>query len=208
MKVCVISANLGNFDKPVKYVDQTAEHTFCLFTDKNLPSRFNAMTPRLQARIPKMFGWQLVPGFDFYVWLDASCRFSHENSIKWLLDKVKQYDIAVFKHPDRDTVQEEADYLKYRLKIKCPYITPRYENEWIDEHLGEVDPSRQLYASTCFIYRNFPRVQKALKQWWYYTSRYHCIDQLGFPEAIKDLNINVIPDDYTKCKYLEYMRNK
>lgn len=211
MKIAVVSANLGSFDPVKPNIDQGVGHEFCLFTDENFPPRQNAMTPRMQARIPKMFAHQLVPDYDVYVWHDASVRFMRRDTLAWLVDKIKQSDIAVFKHPDRETVLEEADYLKERLYLesigkKRKYVLPRYEGEWIDEHLEEVDPNRELLASTVFVYRNFPRVQQALKEWFYYTSRYHIIDQLGFPEAIKDLRVNVIPDDYSKCKYLESTR--
>jgi hypothetical protein len=211
MKVCVYSANLGNFDSPKPNAEQTVGHEFCLFTDENFRPRTKSMTPRLQARIVKMFGWQLVPDYDVYIWHDASTRLSRPDTVQWLLDKVQEHDIAVFKHPNRNTVLEEADYLKHRLIIekhepKRRYVLSRYEGEDIDGALSEVDPNRELFASTVFVYRNFPNVQKALKEWFYYTSRYHSIDQLGLPEAIKDLRVNVIPDKYMECQYLEHTR--
>lgn len=210
-KIVVLSANLNNFDTPVDNAEQTVAHDFCLFTDENFPPRDKAMTSRMQARIPKCFGWQLCPDYDYYIWHDASVRLSQPDSIEWFLEHLEDADMAVLKHPDRDTIQQEADYLKKRLIIekaepKRNYVLKRYENEWIDEHLEEVDPTQPLYASTAFIYRNTPEVQEALKEWWYFISRYHIIDQLGFPEAIKDLEVNVIPDDYMECEYLEFVR--
>jgi hypothetical protein len=115
-------------------------------------------------------------------------------------------EMAVFKHNKRKTVQQEADYLKHRLTIKCPYVTSRYENKDIDGQLSEVDPTAPLYASTAFIYMNTPSVQQALKEWWYHISRYHSIDQLSLPWITRDLGVNVIKEDYLKCKYLEYIR--
>lgn len=206
-KICVYSANLGNFDKPKLNVDQSVGHEFCLFTDENFPPRNKSFTPRMQARVVKMFGWQLVPDYDIYLWADSSVFLSRTDSIKWFLDKLGDAEIAVFKHPARETVLEEADYLKMRLQLekqghKKPYVLPRYDNEWIDDHLLEVDPNRELLASTAFIFKNTLGVQKAMKQWWYYTSRYHVIDQLGFPEAIRNLKVNVIPEKYYECGYL------
>ena len=164
------------------------------------------MTPRLQARIVKMFGWQMAPGYDYYLWVDNSCQLSHPDSLKWFLDFCQ--DVVVFKHPTRKTVQEEADYLKYRLSIKCSYITPRYQNELIDEELKEVDPSQTLLASTAFMYKNTPQVQTMLKEWWYHTSRYHSIDQLALPYVLREsgLAVSVIPESYLKIPYLKYVR--
>lgn len=209
-RVAVISASLGGFDKQQIHDKQSINCDFFHFNDENFPPRFNSMTPRLQARIVKMFSWQLVPDYDYYLWVDSSCRLSSPESVEWFMKRITEWndDIAVFKHPHRKTVQEEADYLKYRLSIQCPYITPRYENELIDEQLAVVNPKADLYASTAFIYHNTEDVQDALKEWWYNTSRFHSIDQLSLPHVIQDLDVNVIPENYLKIPYLEYTRNK
>ena len=162
-----------------------------------------------------MFSWQLVPNYDFYIWIDSSCRLSNPNSVKWFLDQCKEVHMAVFKHPHRNTIQEEADYLKERLAMGCPYITPRYENEDIDGQLAEIKSNKafadqHLFASTAFIYRNGARTQKVLKEWWYHTSRYHSIDQLSLPYVLFTQSglTRIIPDNYLKSEYLEYVRNK
>lgn len=204
----VISASLGGFDSQRSHEKQSVDCDFHHFTDENHPPRSKSMTPRLQARTPKMFSWQLVPGYQHYLWVDSSCRLASKDSVKWFLEQLGNTDIAVFKHPHRNTVQEEADYLKHRLAINCPYITPRYENEDIDGQLAEIDPQSPLYASTAFIYRDSPDVRAALKEWWYFTSRFHSIDQLGFSSAISKLRVNVMQDNYLKCEALEYVRNQ
>jgi len=207
MKIAVITANMGNFDKQVDPVPQSLPFAFFRVTDHDFPLRDRAMTPRLQARIPKMFGWQMFPGYDIYIWVDSSCQLSHPDSVKWFWEQMGyEKDMAVFKHPNRKTVQEEADYIKQRLAKNCPYITPRYKNELIDEQLKEIDPSAQLYASTAFIYRNIPVVQKALKEWWYHTSRFHIVDQLSMPFALREIEKTEIPQSYLKIPYLKYVR--
>ena len=206
MKLLIYTANLGNFDKVQRHVEQelpeginSIEYWRC--TDDDYPPRINAMTPRLQARIVKMFGWQFKPDFDYYLWVDSSHRLHKPDLAKFFVDKLWNSDVAVFEHPDRKTIQDEANYLYERLQLeamgkKKQYIIPRYENEDIDGILREVDPSAPLYATTAYIYRNTPEVQKALKEWWYTTSRFHSIDQLGFTDAFKDLRIATIREKY------------
>jgi hypothetical protein len=210
VSILVVSASLGDFDKQQNHEKQSVACDFYQATDENFPPRFNSMTPRLQARIPKMTSWQMRPGYDYYLWIDSSCRLASTNSVQWFLDQLGEADIAVFKHPHRKTVQEEADYLKHRLAIKCPYITPRYENERIDDQLTVVDPSAELYASTAFIYRDDTPARDLLTLWWLHTSLYHSIDQLSLPKAIADsgATVKVIPDNYLKCEALEYVRNR
>lgn len=206
-RVAVITANLGDFDKEKDPVEQTVPFDFYRFTDENFKWRNRAMTSRLQARIVKTFGWQMVPEHQFYLWVDSSCQLSHPDSVKWFYDQMGMNDVVVFKHPNRNTIGEEEQYLKKRLANHCPYLTPRYENELLDEQMAEInDPNLPLYASTAFMYRNTYDVKKMLKEWWYHISRYHTIDQLSFPHVLKNLKVGVIPDSYLKTPYLKYVR--
>ena len=213
MKILIHTANLGNFDKRIANVEQTMEHDFFRFTDENFPPRHCSMKPRLQARIPKMSGWQMKPGYDFYVWVDSSCILAKEDSLQWLVDNCMVADFVVFKHPQRNSIQEEADYLKKRLDKKCPYITPRYENELIDEQLSVIKDDKNyvddhFFASTVMVYKNTEKAHNALRDWWYHTSRYHSIDQLSLPYVLwkSGCTVNVIPDNYMETPYLKYVR--
>lgn len=209
-KILVLSANLGKFERPVPHTKQSIPHDVRVLTDMDFPPRKNSMTPRLQARIPKMMAWQMFPGYDYYIWVDSSCRLARKDSIEWFLKKLGNEDLAVFKHPHRNTVKEEADYIKHRLDIKCPYITPRYEGERLDDQMAVVNPNGELYATTAFIYKNDTPAQDLLTIWWLHTSLYHSIDQLSLHTAIVNSGAShaVIPDNYLKCKYLEYTRKK
>lgn len=205
MKLAVLSANLGSFEKPI-------DDGRITITEKEFPLRDKSMTARLQARIVKTHMWQFVPGYDYYLWIDSSCRLK---SKQWFLEQLGEADIAVFKHPHRETVQEEADYLKERLELessgkKQKYILPRYENEDIDGQLEHTNSRLSLFASTAFIYKNNSRVRDAMERWWYYISRYHSIDQLSFPQiiAVGQLKVNVIQDNYENCDGMEFIRNK
>jgi len=147
------------------------------------------MTPRLQARIPKMFGWQMAPGYDYYIWVDSSCSLLNPDSVKWFVEQCENVDTVVFQHPMRKTIREEADYIKGRLSRNCEYLTPRYENELIDEQMKVIEEDKLFYdgflfASTAFVYKNVERVHDMLIQWWYHTSRFHSVDQLSFPYVL------------------------
>ena len=174
MKIAVITANLGDFDPKINGVEQSVPYDFYRFTDENFPPRHKAMTPRLQARIVKMFGWQMVPGYDYYIWVDSSLVLSHRDSVRWFIDQCDGVDMAVFKHPERNTIQQEADFLKERLNRNDPYIVSRYENELIDPQLAEIKADKSfadqnLFASSAFVYKNNPKVQNVMFHWWYHT---------------------------------------
>jgi len=211
MDVCVLTANTGSFEEQVPYVEQSVPYDFYSFDDTNFPPRVNALTPRLQARIVKMFAHQMVPDHSVYIWLDSSMTMSHKDAISWFIEKLGTAQMAVFKHPNRNTIGEEADYLKKRLDMGCDYITPRYENELIDEQMAEIDdPDMPLYATTAFVYRPNLHVKLALKEWWYHTSRYHSVDQLSLAYALDKysgyFDVNVITENLFKSPYLSHTR--
>jgi hypothetical protein len=210
-KIAVISASLGGFDQPIKHTNQTVRADYFTFTDENFPRRFNAMTPRLQAKIPKMFGWQLKPGYDYYLWLDGNLRLAHQESIQYFLDALENHDIAVLKHPDRDTVHWEYRYNWRALHSNAPsnYMKARYENEFLDEQMAVLDPNDQLVNGGVFMYRNTPAVWAMLKEWFYHVCRYQVNDQIPLPYVLKQsgLRANVLPDVFRDCMWLENMRH-
>ena len=219
MKVCVVSANMGYFDPPMKWYEQVLPENvdvcdFVCWTDENFPPRTNSMTPRLQARIPKMFGWQMSPGYDVYLWVDSSCSLLHEESVAWFLERLGSAQAVFFRHPDRKTVKEEAGFLSFKLAEGNRYLTPRYAGELLEAQMAELlaGPDWEddlLIASTAFAYRNHTWVHEMLKEWWYHTSRYHSIDQLSLPYVLKRsmLKYNLIEENYMKTPYLTYTRN-
>ena len=78
MKVAILTANLGNFDTQVDPVTQDLPNgvekiAFHRYTDNNFPP-ITGLTPRLQYRIPKLFGWQMFPGYNAISGLTALCR--------------------------------------------------------------------------------------------------------------------------------------
>ena len=125
--------------------------------------------------------------------------------MKWFLEQCDGVDIAVLKHPMRNTIREEAQYLKDRIALErkdkvSRYVISRYDNELIDEQLKAIFSDTSyvddcVFASTAFVYKNCNRLQMAMKEWWFHTSRYHLIDQLSFPYVLKknECTIKVIP---------------
>lgn len=215
-KIAVLSASLGDIDKPVKHTNQLVKADYFTFNDENFPPRYNAITPRLQAKIPKMFGWQLKPNYDYYIWLDGNLRLAHAESIQYFLDAVKEHDMAFLKHPRRDTIHWEYRYTWRGLhqRTTSNYITKRYTNELLDQQYAVIHDDATyeddlLVNGGVFIYRNFPQVQNMLKEWWYNVSRYIVNDQISLPYVLKKSGVryNVLPDDFSDCMWLENTRH-
>lgn len=214
MKIAVLTADLGGFEqKFVENVPQSVKCDYFKFTDENFPPRKNSMSPRLQARIPKLFSWQMLPGYQYYLWVDSSCALSHPDSVAWFLKQCENVDFAFFKHPNRNSIEEEVNYIKKRISNNCPYLTPRYEGELIDEQLAAIKADdryvdNRLFATTAFIYKNSGRVHSVMGHWWYHTSRYHSNEQISLPYVlgVSKCSVRIIPDPYMKIPYLKYIR--
>lgn len=214
-KIAVLSANLGGFDKDTEHVPQSIKHTYMMFNYQNFPLRDRAMTPRLQAKIPKCFGWQMLPGHEYYMWLDGNITMSSPDTLKYFYDSCQDYDMVFLKHPKRNTVKWEARYLWRGLKDQSRYIVGRYVHELLDAQMAEINADKDfvddlLVNGGMFMYRNTPEVRKVLKEWWYHISRYLIMDQCSLAYVLKKsgLKINVRPEVYDNCQYFKSTGHK
>lgn len=220
-RIAVISANLGGFDASnEESVPQSMACDYFMFTDENFPPRFNAMTPRLQAKIPKFFGWQLVPGYDYYLWLDGNLALYNSDSLKYFYDNCQDHDIVVLKHPRRPNIRKEVRYVRMGIRQngKNPgsrYVVARYANELFKEQHDEISADKNfkddfLISGGAFMYKNTPEVHKMFKEWWYHVSRYIIQDQISFPYVLKKsgIKINIRPDfDNYPCVVFKRHKN-
>ena len=170
-KVAGISANLANIDGEQPHTEQSVPYDYYFYDDQNFPPRSASMTPRLQAKIPKFFGWQMAPGYDYYAWLDSSFTMSHPDTVKWLLGNCRRgIDIATFKHDKRNTIGQKTRRVIKLLSQGSVYFHTRYDNEWLDEQVAVIEADKDyeddlLANGGVFIYRNTPQVQqKVIRQ--------------------------------------------
>lgn len=214
-KIAVITANLGGMDQLMDHQKQSMAFDNFVYTDENFPPRFNAMTPRLQAKIPKCFGWQLAPGYDYYLWLDSTMALASPDALQYFYDQCQGYDVVVLRHPTHPNVRQEARYTRKGIKQEARYIVARYKNEFLKEEMDEIEADKEfvddaLVNGGVFMYRNIPEVREMLKEWWYHISRYIIQDQISFPYVLQKsgLRINVRPDVFSNTPYLKSKGHK
>lgn len=201
-KIAITSVSFNGFDTPHIWDAQPAD--IYRYTEKNFPLR-KALTPHAQSKIPKCFGWDLEPNYDFYIWVDASYQLL-EGSTEFLLRELGDNDILVFPHPFHETVEEEYEFLKRELP-KSKYLQKRYTGELLEELYKLLDGKDKIYHAAIFIYRNKVEVQKAMKEWWYYDSRFHLDDQLSWPKVLKELKVGVMDKKIADYPYWKYIRH-
>lgn len=218
MKVSVLSANLGNYDQVVPWVEQVvhgASVEIHRFTDENFPGREKAMRPALKCALPKMFGFELVPGCDVYLWVDASRGLLRPDTAAWFIEALGKREMLLFLHPERQTIRDEYAFMKARMaRPGETYLTSRYEGEWLDAQYAAVTPpwylDNRLYASTAFAYRPTLRVREMLKDWWFHKSRYCIHDQLALPYVVRQHEVYVAerPENIYAFDHLPFTRRK
>lgn len=141
-------------------------------TDATFPPRRCAMTPRLQARIPKCFGWEFLPGAEILVWCNANYS-PQAGAIDWLVEQLGDFDAAFFAHPVRATVGEELDFLA--AHGDSHYLRGRYTHEQV----GPWPRNGWLPNGAVFAYRPTASMRAALTDWFLAMARYHLNDQLS-----------------------------
>lgn len=208
-KVALIQASLGGIDSPVAHVEQSVPYTHHFMTGeaKRLPAR-------LEAKIPKMFGWQLKPNYEYYLWLDGNISLNHSKTLEYFLEQIKEHDIVVIRHHRRPNIRQEVRYLRKGLREQSIYLVSRYNNELWQEQYDEILQDKDymddlLVIGGIFMYRNTPRVHEMMKEWWYHVSRYNVQDQISFAYVLKKsgIRIKVLDHDYTKWNMIKQVKH-
>jgi hypothetical protein len=118
--------------------------------------------PRREARMYKLLAHQHFPDADYTFWLDGSIRITGD--LSRLLDEMadQPWDLATFKHPERDCLYAEAQVCKH-LNMDAPQVIDRqlagYRAQGFPEHAG-------LYETSVLIRRHNDRVRMFNTLWW------------------------------------------
>ena len=190
MRVALISANVGCTTADSRDFSMIKDADIFILNETNYPTRIKALHPRLQGKIPKMLGYQMYPGYDYYIWIDAGF-YLEEGAIQNFVDSCGNYDMCLFKHPYRTYVKEEFEFM-LEYTNNNDYLSTRYKNEFFEEQQNmyyalEEYPNQTVYACGAFIYNKsiiYKQTFNLLEQWFYHNCRYSVQDQLSLPYLI------------------------
>ncbi len=146
--------------------------------------------PRRNSRIQKILAHQYIDS-EYSIYMDANIRMLADP--KALIEKyLKDCDIAVWKHPNRDCLYDEA--------IQCAKLglddvetiieqAKSYEDKGFAKHKG-------LGECNVIFRRHTPKVEEFNNAWWSEYCRHSRRDQISFPFAVDKVGIDVryIPD--------------
>lgn len=139
---------------------------------------------RRNAKIYKVLPHLILPGYDYYFWIDST-HIVEENP-KVIIEKyLSESDIAVFKHPYRNCVYEEANFI-VDLKYDYPNLVESQMEFYQDMNYPK---NNGLYELSSRVQRNTPDVQRMSLMWWEQLCMYSSRDQLSFPYCLHQVGI-------------------
>lgn len=201
-KVAIITSISGNkdilYDPEIKYeeadyfafVDQyydcrvwNQKRLYDFSIDKNF-SVYKTYKNRRNAKIYKILPEFFIPNYEYYIWLDGTHEL--KQSPNTLIETyLKNNDISVFKHIERNCVYQEAKTIE-----KLGFDTVDNLNRQIDFYKSENFPENYgLFELSCFLRKNIFTIRTMDLLWWEMICRYSSRDQMSFPFVIWKLGI-------------------
>lgn len=155
---------------------------------------------RRTAKLPKVLPQIYLPNYDYYVWQDST----HEvvmNPHQMIKNLMKDAEIGLFRHPQRNCAFKEAEEL-IRIKYDSKYLI----NDLINFLRTENYPKENgLYELSTFILKNSKKVFDACILWWEIICKYSSRDQISLPYVLHKMEIN--PYIFKGCANPEFCLN-
>lgn len=154
-------------------------------------------SPRRNSRVPKMLSHKFTET-EYSIWIDGNLKL-----LKTLEEIVatylKDHDIALFKHPDRDCLYDEGIVCAVN-KLDDPEVIKRqlaaYEREGYATHKG-------LCECNFIVRRHTPKIKALNEKWFAEYSTYSARDQISFMYAVDQVGVrlNVIEGSWVGTSY-------
>ena len=139
---------------------------------------------RRDAKVYKILPFAFLPDYDYYFWIDST-HILESNPYDIIEKYLKDSDVAVFEHPERDCIYVEGEFVK---KIK--YDHPNLLEDQLDFYRDMCYPRNNgLYELPVRVQRNNSLTQKMGWTWWEQICMFSSRDQISFPFVCHQLGI-------------------
>lgn len=180
MRIAVITANLGGIDAIHPIAEQDISFDRFYITDENNQFPFHTSNSRLAAKLYKICPHRIFYQYDVYVWVDANIEIKSPSFIRELVE-LSTKDIAISRHPFRETIGEEADYIAAQVTAGNAYLSTRYNADSIIKEAEVYGEFLPLYWCGIFARVNRPDINSIFDQWFIDNVQWTNFDQLSFP---------------------------
>lgn len=165
----------------------TSWNQYSVVDFSRIDDQFNA---RRTAKLPKILGFMMLPGYDYYIWHDPYLELGVNP--KFIVDNImKDNDFALFKHPVRSCAYAEINELKM-IGAETMDNLIGIENFLIKKNYPI---NNGLFELPAFMYKNTTKVCSAMLTWWELICKYSSRDQVSFPYVVNNHNLTygIIP---------------
>lgn len=203
MKIAVVTVNIGGIDSPLGIPKQridgeyTNDFNYHLYHEGNLPFPLPNLNNRLKAKYIKIQTHRFLPDYDAYLYLDGRIVVKTNNFIEVMEKALKDHDIAMLKHYERNNIYDEIEYIISHIKKGDQYLTSRYGNQSIEKELlfymeNKIPKNYPLYCGGVFCRYNIEKVNNAFDEWWRRCIEFSYFDQTMFSAVAfqHDLRVN------------------
>lgn len=194
MRIACLTAALGVEPEPPRHVEPGVD--YLCYTDAagypgwtTVPAiRFStdaAFGLRRDAKPPKILSSFICPGYDVYIWCDAT----HLPAVppSQLIGLLAGRDLALFRHSVRGSVRAEAEAIK-----SFGYDYPARIDRQVAAYAQAGFPDTALWELACFIKRNTPAMRALELRWWEQICMFSSRDQLSLPFVLWSLGIEPV----------------
>jgi hypothetical protein len=134
------------------------------------------------AKLPKLFPHSFVAGYDQSIWIDASHEILTPNFVGHCLAAIGDSGMALYEHPWRDCIYQEAEASIVLEKYAALPITAQ-----VDSYRSEYPEHGGLYATGTLARRHTPAVAALMAAWAAEIARWTYQDQLSLPVVCRRL---------------------
>lgn len=211
-KVYIYTAIFGAYDNLKEQPPQNLDCEFLCFTDnpelrsktwriiQHEDERTAGMPTRMRARRLKIMNHELFSPparkwwpfpkadgetlrCDYSIWIDGSVRIKQETFAEEMIGYLGRYGMAMFIHPDRDCIYDEAEVCAQPEFIKNRGLPLR---EQVEHYRSEGYPERNGLIATTVLARDMRRkeLSKINRDWWQELLKWTNRDQLSLPYVL------------------------
>jgi hypothetical protein len=199
-RLVVYTAIFGGYDALKQQPEIPGVEYVCFTDDRTLSapgwriarSRARYPHPRMSAKWFKLHPHRVLPWVGHSIYIDGSVQILGPDFFAVMLDALGDSGLALFRHPVRSTVRDEAAFCvpieKYR---RLPLIeqVEHYEAEGFRDDVG-------LYANGLIVRRHRTRAMRGLgRAWMRENERWTYQDQLSLPYLLwkRKIQPGVVP---------------
>jgi hypothetical protein len=183
--ITVVTALFGGRLELLEPGFASADVAFVAFTDDpdvrsrwwtvKLVPRDSGTTPRRQAKRYKVLPHEYLPHSEYSLWIDSDVSLAVDPN-DLVARHLKDSDLALFTHPWRDCIYDEAEV--------CADIgldSPERIRRQIERYRSEGYPPRNgLHACRILLRRHTPAIRALNEAWWAEITRDSVRDQISF----------------------------